>query len=79
MNNEKPFLLIIEISNGFTTHATYETFKEASKARDEATKNQNEAICIYNLTSRKVKWENKKIPRYGESIAKHIIQTHLKQ
>lgn len=77
MKHQKPFLLIIEATQGLNTHATYTTYDEANKEKSKAFAQEQEPICIYDLNSLTYVWENNEFPLYGETIVNNIVKSYL--
>ncbi len=78
MKMDKPFLLVIEVTSGINSHSVYDTFEQAKTAKNKAIKEEQVPLCIFDLSERKFKWENRGFPDYGETIINSAIQLYLK-
>lgn len=76
MTYETPFLLIVEISAGYSSHSIFKNLEDASEGKKVSFKNEQRPICIYDLNTKEFVWKNEEFPAYGETISNQIIQSY---
>ncbi|PPK99010.1 hypothetical protein SAMN05444682_115137 [Parapedobacter indicus] len=75
---DKPYLLVIELREGFNTHNTYSSLQQAISERDKSSEDGHDPICIYNLNSKRYEWNEEEGPLYYETIAETVISSYYR-